>query len=195
VRASAVTWYSAITSSNADWVLGDARLISSPTTMLENTAPGRNSNSLVRRLKICTPVTSVGSRSGVNWMRFQLPAIDSAMALANDVFPTPGTSSIRRWPSASMQHKASEMTSRLPRTTRSMLSSRARKLSAKRWASASWAGAVVLLTIVLLADILEKATVGATSSRYRARQRVSRREHAFSENLHICLHMKVSVAL
>ena len=36
-----------IASSSADWVFGDARLISSPTTTLANTAPGLNSNSRV----------------------------------------------------------------------------------------------------------------------------------------------------
>ena len=56
-------------SSSADWVLGEARLISSPTTTLAKTPPGRNSNSRVSWLKTDTPVTSLGSRSGVNWIR------------------------------------------------------------------------------------------------------------------------------
>jgi hypothetical protein len=34
-------------SRRADWVLGEARLISSATTMFANTAPGLNSNSRV----------------------------------------------------------------------------------------------------------------------------------------------------
>ena len=42
---STVTCRSSITSSSADWVFGEARLISSASTMLANTAPGRNSNS------------------------------------------------------------------------------------------------------------------------------------------------------
>ena len=37
--------------------------------MLANTGPGWNSNCPVSWLKIVTPVTSEGSRSGVNWMR------------------------------------------------------------------------------------------------------------------------------
>ena len=44
-------------------------MISSPTTRLANTAPGLNSNSRDSWSKIDTPVTSLGSRSGVNWMR------------------------------------------------------------------------------------------------------------------------------
>ncbi len=43
-RPSTVTVCSSITSSRADWVLGEARLISSASTMLANTGPGLNSN-------------------------------------------------------------------------------------------------------------------------------------------------------
>ena len=83
-------------SSSADWVLGDARLISSPTTMLAKTPPGRNSNWRVSWLKIETPVTSEGSRSGVNWMRATEQSMLRASALLSWVLPTPGTSSMRR---------------------------------------------------------------------------------------------------
>ena len=44
VTPSTVTCPSSITSSRADWVLGEARLISSARTMLANTGPGWNSN-------------------------------------------------------------------------------------------------------------------------------------------------------
>ena len=47
VVLSTVTCRSSMHSSSADWVLGEARLISSPTTMLAKTPPGRNSNSRV----------------------------------------------------------------------------------------------------------------------------------------------------
>ena len=93
---STVTWRSSMHSSNADWVLGEARLISSPTTMLANTPPGRNSNSRVFWLKTETPVTSDGSRSGVNWIRRTEESMLRARALLSIVLPTPGTSSIRR---------------------------------------------------------------------------------------------------
>jgi hypothetical protein len=43
-----------------------------------------------------TPVTSEGSRSGVNWIRFTEQSIERASALASIVLPTPGTSSISR---------------------------------------------------------------------------------------------------
>ena len=43
---STVTCRSAMHSSSAAWVLGEARLISSPSTMLANTGPGLNSKSV-----------------------------------------------------------------------------------------------------------------------------------------------------
>ena len=45
VTPSTVTCRSSMHSSSAACVLGDARLISSPTTMLANTGPGLNSKS------------------------------------------------------------------------------------------------------------------------------------------------------
>ena len=62
-----------MTSSSADWVFGEARLISSAMTMLAKTGPGWNSKPRVAWLKMVTPVTSEGSRSGVNWMRRHCP--------------------------------------------------------------------------------------------------------------------------
>jgi len=40
VTPSTETWCSSIDSSRADWVLGEARLISSPSTMLAKMGPG-----------------------------------------------------------------------------------------------------------------------------------------------------------
>ncbi len=128
VRPSTVTWPSSMASSSADCVLGDARLISSASSTVANTPPGRNSNSLVARFQMETPVTSVGSRSGVNWMRRQLPPIDRAMALARDVLPTPGTSSMRRWPWANRHTSASWTASRLPWITCSTWSTSLRNI-------------------------------------------------------------------
>ena len=42
---STVTCRSSMHSSSAAWVFGEARLISSPTTMFANTGPGLNSKS------------------------------------------------------------------------------------------------------------------------------------------------------
>ena len=91
-----MTWFSCIDSSSAACVFGDARLISSTSSRFANTGPGRNSNSFVRWLKTFTPVTSEGSRSGVNCRRENEQSIDRASALASIVFPTPGKSSMIR---------------------------------------------------------------------------------------------------
>ena len=80
VVPSTVTCRSSMHSSSADWVLGEARLISSPTTMLAKTPPGRNSNSRVSWLNTDTPVTSEGSRSGVNWTRRTEQSMERASA-------------------------------------------------------------------------------------------------------------------
>ena len=93
---STVTCRSSMHSSRADWVFGEARLISSPTTMLAKMPPGRNSNSRVSWLNTETPVTSEGSRSGVNWMRRTEQSMERASALLSMVLPTPGTSSMSR---------------------------------------------------------------------------------------------------
>ena len=104
-------------SSSADWVLGEARLISSPTTMLANTGPGLNSKSRRSWLYALTPVMSLGSRSGVNWMRRTEQSVDRASALASIVLPTPGTSSISTWPSASRTVSARRTASAFPSMT------------------------------------------------------------------------------
>ncbi len=114
---SALTWRSSIASSSADWVFGEARLISSASTMLANSGPGWNTKLSLARWKTLTPTRSVGSRSGVNCTRFHVQSIDAASALARLVLPTPGTSSMSRWPSARRHITASSTASRLPCTT------------------------------------------------------------------------------
>ena len=93
---STVTWRSSMASSSDDCVFGEARLISSPRTMLANTGPGRNSNRSVPRFQTVTPTTSDGSRSGVNCTRFHVQSMEFDRAFARLVLPTPGTSSMRR---------------------------------------------------------------------------------------------------
>src|SRR6476620_9113527 len=120
VCPSTVTCPSSMHSSRADWVFGDARLISSPTTTLAKMAPGRNSKSRTSWLKTLTPVMSLGSRSGVNCTRRTEQSIERARVLASMVLPTPGTSSSRRCPSASSTVMAVRTTSGLPSITEVM---------------------------------------------------------------------------
>src|SRR5579864_2626360 len=90
-------------SSSAACVFGDARFTSSTSSKFANTGPARNSNSFVLWLKTLTPVTSDGSRSGVNCRRENEQSRERASAFASIVFPTPGKSSMIRCPSATRQ--------------------------------------------------------------------------------------------
>ncbi len=121
---STVAWRSSIGSSNADWVRGVARLISSTRTTLAKIGPGTNSNSLRSWWYTVTPVRSEGSRSGVACTRLNVPPIDRATALASVVLPTPGTPSSRRFPSASRQSTAARTAAAFPAITRSTLPTR-----------------------------------------------------------------------
>src|SRR5215213_9372350 len=103
VTPSTVTWFSCMHSSSAAWVFGEARFTSSTSRMFAKTGPGRNSNSFVRWSKTFTPVTSEGSRSGVNWIRENEQSTERASAFASIVFPTPGKSSMIRCPSLTRQ--------------------------------------------------------------------------------------------
>ena len=47
------------------------------------------------------PTMSDGSRSGVNWMRANVPPTTSASVSAASVLASPGTDSSRQWPRAS----------------------------------------------------------------------------------------------
>src|SRR5262249_19949815 len=60
---------------------------------------------------------SDGSRSLVNWMRRNVPPSAAASARARVVLPTPGMSSIRRWPRDKSVTIAARIASGLPRTT------------------------------------------------------------------------------
>src|ERR687886_431389 len=70
-----------------------------------------------------TPVTSLGSRSGVNWMRLKVQPLARARLLASIVLPTPGTSSISRCPWAASPITASSTSACLPTSTCSTVAS------------------------------------------------------------------------
>src|SRR5262249_23288155 len=103
VTPSTVTWLSCMHSSSAACVFGDARFTSSTSRRFAKTGPALNSNSFERWSKTLTPVTSDGSRSGVNCRRENEQSSERASAFASIVFPTPGKSSMIRWPSAIRQ--------------------------------------------------------------------------------------------
>src|SRR5689334_13147081 len=58
---------------------------------------------------------SAGSMSLVNWMRWKCRPSERASTCASVVLPTPGMSSISRWPRASMQASAMRICASLPR--------------------------------------------------------------------------------
>src|SRR5215470_12875756 len=60
---------------------------------------------------------SDGNRSLVNWIRRNVPPSAAASARASVVLPTPGMSSISRWPRDSRVTIAARIASGLPRTT------------------------------------------------------------------------------
>src|SRR5689334_10403476 len=98
-------------SSSAACVFGEARFTSSTSRRFANTGPGRNSNSFRCWLKTLTPVTSDGSRSGVNCSLANSQSSERASALASIVFPTPGKSSTIACPSATRQRTTSRSVS------------------------------------------------------------------------------------
>ena len=124
VAPSTVTWDSAMASRRADWVRGVARFTSSARTTLAKTGPGMNSKVSARWSKMLTPVMSVGSRSGVHWMRRKVPAMEVATARASMVLPVPGTSCSSTWPAATMPVTTSRTVRSFPTTTRRTLSCR-----------------------------------------------------------------------
>src|SRR6476661_2215852 len=154
VTPSTVTADSSITSSNADCVFGDARLISSASTMDAKTGPGWNSKAPTDWSKMVTPVTSDGSRSGVNWIREVVPEMVAASALASVVLPVPGTSSSNRCPSETRQINDSLMASGLPTSARPMASVTAEKRPANRAASAGSRTGTPVPSKVCTSDVL-----------------------------------------
>src|ERR671937_475364 len=127
---SIVTCCSCMHSSSAACVFGDARLISSTSRRFANTGPGLNSKAFVRWSYTLTPVTSEGSRSGVNCSREKDALSDRASAFASIVFPTPGKSSRIRCPSLTRQRTQRRRVSCGAWTTEARLSTIRRIVSA-----------------------------------------------------------------
>ena len=116
-----------------------------------------------------TPTRSAGSRSGVNWTRFHVQSMEVAIALARLVLPTPGTSSMRRWPSASRHITASSIDCCLPWSTWATLAVMASNSAANR-----------VLLAPLPAPGRPGAWAGAEVTRHRVEAPVAR-EHARSD--------------
>ena len=59
-------------------------------------------NFCVAKSKTCVPTISDGMRSGVHWIRLNVPDTEVARVCAAVVLARPGTDSIRMWPPATM---------------------------------------------------------------------------------------------
>ena len=85
-----VTWCSCIASSSAACTLAGARLISSARMICAKSGPFLTWNSCVFWSKTIVPITSAGSRSGVNWMREKEAWMISASVRTASVLARPG---------------------------------------------------------------------------------------------------------
>src|SRR6478609_10660655 len=119
-----------------------------------------------------TPVTSLGSRSGVNWIRELVPCTVSARARASEVFPVPGKSSSSRCPSASRQVTASPIGRGLPRTAWPTLATSLPNVSANQDACS---GVMLILPSQQLVSV---ADVGAGKALRSPRDRIRSRTAA-----------------
>jgi len=90
-------------------------LISSARRIGVKTGPGWNRNSWAEGSQTERPMTSEGRVSGLNWILATLSPSALPRARASVVFPTPGTSSIRRCPRERRQTTASSTAAAGPR--------------------------------------------------------------------------------
>ena len=98
-----VTVCSCMASNSADCVFGVARLISSASTRFAKSGPFSKRKLLPfsSLTIILVPVTSLGIRSGVNWIRLKDNWNTSPIVRTSMVFPSPGIPSNNTFPPAS----------------------------------------------------------------------------------------------
>src|SRR3954464_2044816 len=128
-----------MTSSSADCTLAGARLISSASRKLVNTGPSSTSKPPPPGLSTRVPTRSAGTRSGVNWMRLNVPPRTWASVRTVSVLARPGTPSRSTWPPASSETSRRSSIASWPTMTRliscSASSSAPRGIS--RWVGSS----------------------------------------------------------
>ena len=103
-------------SKRADCVFGVARLISSASTRLAKIGPFSNRNALFCSsfTMMLVPVTSLGIRSGVNWILWKLRSHTWLIVRTSMVFPSPGIPSKSTFPPARSASMTWRMTSFCP---------------------------------------------------------------------------------
>ena len=150
-----VTWYSCIACSSADWVRGEARLISSAIRSWAKIGPEMKRK---ERLPVSScsmtsePRMSDGIRSGVNWMRREsrpstTPSVSTSLVLAR-----PGTPTSSAWPPASTATSVRSTTFSWPKITRPtpsrILEMSASAFSASATMSVSLIGLSLTITLI-----------------------------------------------
>src|SRR6476659_1173581 len=170
----ALTLGSCIASSSAACVRGGARLISSAKTMLANTGPCTK-----RKLRaplaesssrISVPVMSLGTRSGVNWIRWKSRCTASASERTMSVFARPGTPTSSACPPAMSDIRISSSTVPWP-TMRRCTSERRRPAAATRASrSCSGRGVTVRGADVTSPPSVERRSANRTTAAVRHQQ-------------------------
>jgi hypothetical protein len=130
--------------------------------MFAKIGPGWNSNSRVSGLQIERPVTSVGWRSGVHWMRdTDASSMLPARARASTVLAVPGTSSRSTWPPQAKAAITRRTACCLPTTTVSTFA-RIRSATAAPASTGSAGMGVAPAPGVLIRDLVEAVPSGAS---------------------------------
>src|SRR5208283_1265526 len=111
-----VTCLSCMASRSALWTFAGARLISSARTRFAKIGPRWGLKSPDFGWKTMVPTTSLGSRSGVNWIRSNWTPSDDANDLTSKVLARPGIPSRSTWPPASRDTRSRSMTASWPMT-------------------------------------------------------------------------------
>jgi hypothetical protein len=100
-----VTSFSCIACNSADWVRGEARLISSAIRSWQKIGPSTKRKARLPSLAVSStsePRISAGIRSGVNWMRLAFSPITVPSVSTSRVLPKPGRPTSSAWPPQSM---------------------------------------------------------------------------------------------
>ena len=99
----------------------------------------------MRMSKTFEPETSIGRRSGVNWMRLNVQSTLAAKAFASIVLPTPGTSRKSTCPCAATAQRRRAMTSSLPMMI-------LRMFAATFWNCSGICGSIAIGALCMAAD-------------------------------------------
>src|SRR5688572_5349767 len=126
-------------SSSAACVFGGVRLTSSASSTFVKIGPGtkvqRRCPVVMSSSMMSVPVTSVGIRSGVNWMRLNFRPSAMASVRTSSVFAVPGMPVIKQWPPTSSVSSRWSTTSSCPTM---ILRTSVRIAPSREWNVSTW---------------------------------------------------------